>query len=149
MQSPEGWCVNISESLTPILIYRVWHRLLALWFCINIQQFYSFLFVCICVCRLIKIIFRQKKRKIMFMYQMRHVWGIVVNRKCIFNHSTWRFRGVFLCIWMYANIAMVAMVPDRSPLGSHPLRTFCFFTFLFHGDGLDPCLLYNVTNLRP
>ena len=21
--------------------------------------------------------------------------------------------------------------------------------FLFHGDGLDPCLLYNVTNLRP
>ena len=23
-----------------------------------------------------------------------------------------------------------------------------FFAFLFHGDGLDPCLLYNVTNLR-
>ena len=22
-----------------------------------------------------------------------------------------------------------------------------FFVFLFHGDGLDPCLLYNVTNL--
>ena len=22
-------------------------------------------------------------------------------------------------------------------------------TFLFHGDGLDPCLLYNVTNLIP
>ena len=21
--------------------------------------------------------------------------------------------------------------------------------FLFHGDGLDPCLLYNVTNLIP
>ena len=21
---------------------------------------------------------------------------------------------------------------------------FCFFAFLFHGDGLDPCLLYNV-----
>ena len=21
------------------------------------------------------------------------------------------------------------------------------FAFLFHGDGLDPCLLYNVTNL--
>ena len=21
--------------------------------------------------------------------------------------------------------------------------------FLFHGDGLDPCLLYNVMNLRP
>ena len=24
-----------------------------------------------------------------------------------------------------------------------------FFAFLFHGDGLDPCLLYNVTNLCP
>ena len=26
---------------------------------------------------------------------------------------------------------------------------FAFFAFLFHGDGLDPCLLYNVTNLSP
>ena len=30
-----------------------------------------------------------------------------------------------------------------------PRQTFCFFAFLFHGDGLDPCLLYNVTNLPP
>ena len=30
-----------------------------------------------------------------------------------------------------------------------PRQPFCFFAFLFHGDGLDPCLLYNVTNLRP
>ena len=26
---------------------------------------------------------------------------------------------------------------------------FAFFAFLFHGDGLDPCLLYNVMNLQP
>ena len=26
---------------------------------------------------------------------------------------------------------------------------FCFSTFLFLGDGLDPCLLYSVTNLYP
>ena len=26
---------------------------------------------------------------------------------------------------------------------------FAFFAFLFLGDGLDPCLLYNVTNLCP
>ena len=25
----------------------------------------------------------------------------------------------------------------------------CLFSFLFHGDGLDPCLLYNVMNLHP
>ena len=30
-----------------------------------------------------------------------------------------------------------------------PRQPFCFFVFLFHGDGLDPCLLYNVTNLSP
>ena len=28
-------------------------------------------------------------------------------------------------------------------------QSFCFFAFLFHGDGLDPYLLYSVTNLRP
>ena len=30
-----------------------------------------------------------------------------------------------------------------------PDSHFAFFAFLFHGDGLDPCLLYNVTNLIP
>ena len=28
-------------------------------------------------------------------------------------------------------------------------QPFCFFAFLFHGDGLDSCLLYNVTNFIP
>ena len=28
-------------------------------------------------------------------------------------------------------------------------QPFCFFAFLFHEDGLDPCLLYNVMNLIP
>ena len=28
-------------------------------------------------------------------------------------------------------------------------QPFCFFAFLFHGDGLDPSLLYNVSNLHP
>ena len=26
---------------------------------------------------------------------------------------------------------------------------FALFAFLFHGDGLDPCLLYNISNLSP
>ena len=30
-----------------------------------------------------------------------------------------------------------------------PDSHFAFFAFLFHRDGLDPCLLYNVTNLCP
>ena len=28
-------------------------------------------------------------------------------------------------------------------------QPFCFFAFLFLGDGLEPCLLYNVMNLCP
>ena len=30
-----------------------------------------------------------------------------------------------------------------------PLQPFCLFAFLFLGDGLAPCLLYDVTNLIP
>ena len=30
-----------------------------------------------------------------------------------------------------------------------PQTTICLFAFLFVGDGLAPCLLYNVTNLHP
>ena len=28
-------------------------------------------------------------------------------------------------------------------------QPFCFFAFLFLGDGLAPCLLYNIMNLHP
>ena len=35
------------------------------------------------------------------------------------------------------------------PSGCLPRQPFCFSAFLFHGDGLDPCLLYNVRNLSP
>ena len=37
----------------------------------------------------------------------------------------------------------------HSYLKGLPRQPFCFFAFLFHGDGPDPCLLYNVTNLHP
>ena len=32
---------------------------------------------------------------------------------------------------------------------SPPQTAILLFAFLFHGDGLDPCLLYNVTDLIP
>ena len=37
----------------------------------------------------------------------------------------------------------------HSCLQGLPRQPFCFFAFLFLEDGLDPCLLYSVTNLRP
>ena len=30
-----------------------------------------------------------------------------------------------------------------------PRQPCCFLAFLFHGDGLDPCLLHRVTSLLP
>ena len=37
-----------------------------------------------------------------------------------------------------------------SQLFVRPLQTaILLFAFLFHGDGLDPCLLYNAMNLSP
>src|SRR5574340_8822 len=37
----------------------------------------------------------------------------------------------------------------HSYLEGLPRQPFWFFAFLFLGDGLDPCLLYNVMNLPP
>ena len=37
----------------------------------------------------------------------------------------------------------------RSYLKDSSDNHFAFFAFLFLGDGLDPCLPYNVTNLGP
>ena len=37
----------------------------------------------------------------------------------------------------------------HSYLQDLPRQSSCFFEFLFHGDGLVPSLLYNVTNLSP
>ena len=44
---------------------------------------------------------------------------------------------------LFASLLLTAICKASSD--SH----FAFFAFLFLGDGLDPCLLYNVTNLHP
>ena len=42
------------------------------------------------------------------------------------------------------------LLPFFSQLfASPPQTTICLFAFLFLGDGLDPCLLYNVLNPSP
>ena len=54
--------------------------------------------------------------------------------------------------WVYLSFFPL---PLASPLFSSqllvkpPQTTICLFAFLFPGDGLDPCLLYRVTNLCP
>ena len=48
--------------------------------------------------------------------------------------------------YKHLNTEFQRIARDKKAFLSQP---FCFFAFLFHGDGLDPCLLYNVTNLIP
>ena len=47
----------------------------------------------------------------------------------------------------YSNYHTIALISHASK--GLPRQQFCFFAFLFHGEGLDPCLLYNITNLCP
>ena len=53
--------------------------------------------------------------------------------------------------WVYLSFsplpfASLLFIAIRKPSSDNH---FAFFTFLFLGDGLDPCLLYNVTNPCP
>ena len=68
--------------------------------------------------------------------------------------------GLLRCRWILYQLSYPGS-PVSSPLffasllftaickASSDLIPFCFFAFLFLGDGLDPCLLYNVMNLHP
>ena len=73
----------------------------------------------------------------------------------------WSLRKAFLSLiailwnsafrWVYISFSSLLLA---SLLFSAICKTssdnhFAFFAFLFLGDGLDHCLLYNVTNLRP
>ena len=49
-------------------------------------------------------------------------------------------RCEFIC--EYDNFIYVEIIWQKG-------QPFCFFAFLFHGDGLYPCLLYDVMNLIP
>src|SRR5574337_271500 len=48
---------------------------------------------------------------------------------------------LFSCAFLFSSF--------HNYLKAIPRQPFCFLSFLFHGDGLDPCLLYNVMNLHP
>ena len=73
----------------------------------------------------------------------------------------WLLRKTFLSLlailwnsafkWAHLSFSPLplASLVFRSYLWGLLRQPFCLFAFLFHGDGLDPCLLYNVTNLRP
>ena len=53
--------------------------------------------------------------------------------------SCYSLNSAFRCLYLSFSPLLFASLLSRQP--------FYFFALLFHGDGLDPCLLYNVTNL--
>ena len=54
------------------------------------------------------------------------------------------FRCLYLSFYPLLFISLLFTAICKASPDSH----FAFFAFLFHRDGLDPCLLYNVTNLH-
>ena len=60
-------------------------------------------------------------------------------------HWTCAFKWVYLSVSALHFTSLLFTAICKASLR----QPFCFFAFLFLGDGLDPCLLYNVTDLRP
>ena len=61
----------------------------------------------------------------------------------IFWNSSFKWIYLSFSPLLFASLLFTAIC--KASLDSH----FAFFAFLFLGDGLDACLLYNVTNLCP
>ena len=70
-------------------------------------------------------------------------------RKASLSHLAILWNSAFK--WVYLSFFSFAFCFSsfHSYLQGLLQQPFCFFAFLFLGDGLDPCLLYNATNLCP
>jgi len=55
----------------------------------------------------------------------------------------------FRCLYLSFSPLLFASLLFTAICKASPDSHFAFFAFLFHGNGLDPCLLYNVMNLIP
>ena len=53
---------------------------------------------------------------------------------------------LYIQMWVYLSFS-ISLLFFSQLFARPPQKPFCFFAFLFLGDSLDPCLLYNVMNL--
>src|SRR5574339_29310 len=103
-----------------------------------------------------------------FAYNVPLVYLIFLKRSLVFpillfssNSLHWSLRKAFLsllailwnsafrCLYFSLSPLLFASLLFTAICKASPDSHFAFFAFLFHEDGLDPCLLYNVTNLHP
>ena len=59
------------------------------------------------------------------------------------------WNSAFRCLYLSFYSLLFASLLFTASCKASPDSHFAFFAFLFHGDGLEPCLLYNVMNLIP
>ena len=84
-----------------------------------------------------------------------YAWDLLKEITIIFISSTivWpQVNSRELCIQMLLSFLFsfaFASLLFTAICKASPDSHFAFFAFLFYGNGLDPCLLYNVTNLIP
>ena len=70
-------------------------------------------------------------------------------RKAFLSLLAILWNSAFRCVYLYFSPLLFASLLFTAVYKASPDSHFAFFSFLFHGGGLDPCLLYNVTNLIP
>ena len=72
-------------------------------------------------------------------------------RKALLSLLAILWNSAFRSLYLSFSPLLFASVLFTAVLGSKglPRQPFSFFAFPFHGDGVDPCLLDNVTNLHP
>ena len=63
--------------------------------------------------------------------------------------SCYFWDSAFRCLYLSFSPLLFASFLFTAICKASPDSHFVFFAYLFLGDGLDPCLLYNVTNLIP
>ena len=70
-------------------------------------------------------------------------------RKAFLSLLAILWKSAFRCLYRSFSHLLLASLLFTAICKTSSDRHFAFFAFLFLGDGLDPCLLYNVMNLRP
>ena len=66
--------------------------------------------------------------------------GFFISSCCLWNSA-------FRCLYLSFSPLLFTSLLFTTICKASPDSHFAFFAFLFHGDGLDSCLLYNVMNL--
>ena len=75
--------------------------------------------------------------------------SISLLRKAFLSLLAVLWTSAFKWVYLFFSPLLLASLPFTAICYTSSGSHFAVFAFLFLGDGLDPCLLYSVTNLYP